>query len=172
MTVVSSRLPFASRMDDAQVASVLRHISESPVKLGPLAKALGLVVKISTLPQGKSGQISPSQEAPSGYMIKINRHESKERQRFTLAHEIAHFLLHKDKIGSGIFENILYRADGISNEEEVEANRLAAEILMPRDLIRSQLGNRVGNVDEETAERMAEAFQVSVPAMKIRLGLK
>ena len=88
---------YKDRLTDEQKAIIARHLREVPVKLGALAKDLGLDVSVATLAYGKSGRISPSSTAKSGFAIRVNRHESKERQRFTLAHEIAHFLLHRDK---------------------------------------------------------------------------
>jgi hypothetical protein len=163
---------FGNRMTDQQQAIIARYITEVPVRLGALAAELGLEVRSATLPHGKSGQIAPSETAPSGFTVRINRHESKERQRFTLAHEIAHFLLHRDKIKNGIMESVLYRADGITNREEVEANKLAAEMVMPAAEISKRIANRKNKIDEELVKEFAREFRVSAPAMEIRLGLR
>ena len=163
---------FRNRLTADQIAIISEHSRDVPIKLGALARDLGLEVSVATLPHGKSGQISPSPTAPAGFAIRVNRHESKERQRFTLAHEIAHFLLHRDKIKYGITESVLYRADGITNDEEVEANKLAAEIVMPASEIRSRIGNIAAAVDEDLVKRFAREFKVSAPAMGIRLGLR
>lgn len=160
------------RISPDQREVIHRHLQNIPVKVGALARELGLVVKVGTLDYGKSGQIAPDSEAPCGFAIRVNRHESKERQRFTLAHEIAHFLLHRDKIKNGIYENTLYRADGISNREEIEANRLAADILMPREGLANRLRGINTAADDELAEQLASEFQVSKPAMEIRLGVR
>lgn len=163
---------FNGRLTPEQLDVLRRHAQTVPVRLGDLARDLGLEVRIATLPHGKSGQIAPSTNAPAGFSIRVNRHESKERQRFTLAHEIAHFLLHRDKIKDGITESVMYRADGITNREEVEANKLAAEIVMPASAIRERIGNRAGNIDISLVKHFAREFKVSSPAMEIRLGLR
>lgn len=149
------------------IASFLN--SEPPVKLGALAKAIGLKVKLATLSPGISGEIRPDPDAEAGFIIRVNRHETKERQRFTLAHEIAHFLLHKELIGDGIADNVLYRS-GQSDQVEVEANRLAAELVMPKEQVEAKLRERDYLVTEEELEDLAREFQVSKPAMKIRVG--
>ena len=100
-----------SRVVPAEQRIVEKYIAERPVKLGDLAKELGLIVVRSTLGARISGQIMPSTDAPSGFEIKLNRYDSPERQRFTLAHEIAHYLLHRDSIGNGVFDNVLYRSN-------------------------------------------------------------
>ncbi|HCM3005245.1 TPA: ImmA/IrrE family metallo-endopeptidase, partial [Klebsiella pneumoniae] len=94
------------------------------------------------------------------------------RQRFTLAHEIAHFLLHRDRIGDGITDDILYRSK-LSDFMEVQANRLAADILMPGHLLEKKLLELTQTVelrDEQKIERLAEVAGVSTTAIKIRLG--
>ena len=65
-----------------------------------------------------------------GYVCFVNNTHSTERQRFTIAHEIAHFILHRDYIGDGITDNGLLRSN-LSSEIEIAANRLAADIIMP-----------------------------------------
>ena len=117
-----------------------------------------------------SGLIEPSDSAPSGFRIRINRHEMAERQRFTLAHEIAHYLLHRDKIGGGVVDNIMYRSN-LSSTLEVETNKLAADLIMPRALINKRLAE-LHNLDtDDKITALAERFRVSQAAMRIRLGV-
>src|SRR5215217_1945633 len=107
---------------------------EAPVKLSELGKALGLSIKAATLPVGISGEIRPSPDHPGRYVIRVNRHDSPERQRFTVAHEIGHYLLHRNQIGNGITDDVLYRST-LTDRREAEANRVAADILMPSHLV-------------------------------------
>lgn len=149
---------------------VADFIAEEPVKLAGLAGALGLEVFKSPLKPDVSGLIEPSDSAPSGFRIRINRHEMAERQRFTLAHEIAHYLLHRDKIGGGVVDNIMYRSN-LSSTLEVEANKLAADLIMPRALINKRLAE-LHNLDtDDKITALAERFRVSQAAMRIRLGV-
>ena len=147
-----------------------KFTQEYPVKVGALAKELGLRVVKSSLSPRISGQIGPCDDAPSGFEIKVNRYETLERQRFTIAHEIAHFLLHKESIGRGIVDNLLYRSS-LSSRMETEANKVAAELIMPRKLIRSALTESGSALSDEKVESLAGKFKVSVPAMKVRLGV-
>lgn len=146
-----------------------KYTVERPVKLGDLAKELGLVVVRSTLGSRISGQIMPSSSAPAGFEIKLNRYDSPERQRFTLAHEIAHYLLHRDFIGNGVFDNVLYRSN-LSSRKEVEANKLAADIIMPRSLVRADFARKNGG-ELDIVKELATLFRVSEPAMRVRLGI-
>jgi Zn-dependent peptidase ImmA (M78 family) len=80
-----------------------------------------------------------------------------------LAHEIAHYLLHRNLIGDGIEDTALYRSR-LSDTVEVEANRQAASMLMPAPLVR-----RVYNAGLRWLQGLSSAFQVSEEAMRIRL---
>lgn len=145
--------------------------SEVPVRIGAMAGALGLEVKLVTLPPNISGEIRPSDSAKAGFKIRINRHEMKSRQRYTIAHEIAHYLLHRDLIGAGITDNVLYRSTR-SDHIEHEANRLAADLLMPKHAILDAVTDHGGTVTLAVANELADIFDVSLPAMKIRLGVQ
>ncbi len=148
-----------------------KYLSEYPVKLGRMARELGVgAVKVSSMPTGVSGQITREN---GQYVIRVNRSEARERQRFTIAHEIAHYLLHRDIIDSspdGISDNVLYRS-GASEKVEYEANRLAADLVMPMNLIEKKLKDDFsGVVTEATIESLATSFEVSKAAMEIRLS--
>jgi len=79
-------------------------------------------------------------------------------------------LLHRDQIGSGITDDALYRS-ALSDRREAEANRIAADILMPQPLVDEWLdrSDLLGVDDKLTYLR--EHFEVSEAAMRIRLGL-
>ena len=149
---------------------IMEHQIEAPVKVSSVAKALGLIVRASTLPAGISGEIRPDPDRPGNYIIRVNRHDSAPRQRFTVAHEIGHYLLHKDQIARGIQDDALYRST-LSDQREAEANRMAADILMPADLVEDAIARaRILGVEDVTPY-LAAQFEVSEAAMKIRLGL-
>lgn len=145
---------------------ILRHQLAFPIAVGAIAKDLGINVKKSTLPAGISGEIKVESDE---VVIRVNRHDVKERQRFTLAHEIAHFLLHRDRIGDGITDDILYRSR-LSDFLEVQANRLAADIIMPCHLVQAELEAYQDLREEEKFEKLATLAEVSITAIKIRLG--
>jgi len=159
-----------SRVSDQHKQVLDRYLSGGSTKLGQLASELGVKIKVSSLSTGVSGQIK---NEGSEYVIRVNRHEARERQRFTIAHELAHFLLHRDIIDSsidGIKDNVLYRS-GEPERIEYEANRLAAEIVMPMAQVEKALSEDFGGVvTEGTIESLAARFQVSKAAMEIRLS--
>lgn len=150
---------------------IRRHTSTVPVRLSGLARDLGVDVKLVTLEPGISGMIRPSTSSRSGFEIRIDKHETPERQRFTLAHELGHYIHHRDRIGDGITDDVLYRSERISNAEEVQANRFAANVLMPKALLQGYIGE-YATIDEKAVRELAEMFRVSIPAMEIRLGVR
>lgn len=133
----------------------------APVDLEGMTRVLGIDLDFeSELPSNVSGKIRRSDR---GFSIEVNRHHSPARRRFTLAHEIAHYLLHRDLMEQGIVDDAMYRS-GFPSAVETEANALAAELLMPRDLVRTVY--RAGVMD---IPHLCKVFGVSEDAMRIRL---
>lgn len=138
------------------------HLNTVPVDVHALARDLGLVVvQDSGLDDGISGKIECPLKGPCRITINANHHPV--RQRFTLAHEIAHYVLHRGRIGDGVTDNALYRSS-LSEPIERQANRYAAIVLMPRELVRERW-----KTGSRTAEALARDFGVSVPVAEIRM---
>jgi Zn-dependent peptidase ImmA (M78 family) len=152
------------RVWDSDIRALQTHV---PVNVVGMADAIGLKVWTKGMPENVSGMIKKDLKfgGPAGYSIIVNKMQPRVRQRFTVAHEIAHYLLHRDRIGDGLEDDALFRS-GLSTIEEVQANKLAARILMPFHLLRREMsaGNR-------TLPGLAARFEVSQKAMSIRLGL-
>src|SRR4051812_26704698 len=125
---------------------IARHQEGAPVRVGAIAANLGVRVVISDLPLAVSGMLILDKEDKKTWTIKVNRHEHRNRQRFTIAHEIAHFVLHRDVIGNELVDDTFYRS-GLSERREYEANALAAEILMPWPLVRRLMEDGERNVE-------------------------
>ncbi|MDF0603971.1 ImmA/IrrE family metallo-endopeptidase [Psychromarinibacter sp. C21-152] len=156
-------LTYADKME-----IVRQHQSGAPVQTVPLAKDLGVnVYHVPDWPGDLSGKIMKSEKhgGKSGYAIYVNQAHHSNRRRFTTAHEIAHFILHQDSIGDGITDDGLYRSR-LSNAMEAQANRLAADILMPWHLLNKYIDGGTKSVD-----KLAGIFKVSESAMSIRLGV-
>ena len=135
-----------------------------PVDAEALARALGIKVYYLDLGEGVYGVLNrhPDLAGPSGYAIYVNKRDSHVRQRFTLAHEVAHFVLHRDLIDSEVVDRAMYRSD-LSTSHETQANRLAADILMPGHLLRREFAAT------NDIAALARRFDVSTAAMEIRL---
>lgn len=92
-------------------------------------------------------------------IIYVNTKEPTQRQRFTIAHELGHALLHNETLPRESYKNDW----GTRQIKEMEANRFAAELLMPRRAV-----NAVVNTAPPFLE-LCRIFDVSGEAMDIRL---
>lgn len=104
----------------------------------------------------------------------VNRDHHPRRRRFTLAHEIGHFLLHPvreayvDDVGGALARDDR-SAEG-TDLREIEANAFAAELLMPEGLIREEVPSRFGLFfEEDRLTQLSDQFGVSKQAMTFRL---
>jgi Zn-dependent peptidase ImmA (M78 family) len=142
-------------------------MEKAPVDVAEVARRLGLAIFERNLATGVSGALvrDASYGTTSEFVIFVDDSEAYVRQRFTAAHELGHFVLHRDQIGNGVEDNYMLRAQGFTNLAEQEANRFAAELLMPRPLIEHLISSGT-----HTVPQLAKALQVSEIAIGIRLG--
>ena len=146
-----------------------------PVKTIPIAEALGL--KVYKVPGWHvdriSGQLLKLAEngGASGHAIFVNEDHAQQRRRFTIAHEIAHFVLHRDQINGGIEDNGLYHSR-LGAKADRQANLFAInEILIPEFLLdRAQL-DALGEHEHLTIPILAKIFDVPNSLMSIKMGI-
>lgn len=116
------------------------------------------------------------QRRNNGFVIRINRSHSANRQRFTMAHELAHYLLHRDEIGDGIQDDMLYRSSK-ADKLEFEANRFASSLLMPKFLIEEAIdeikkdSGVYNDNDSYYLEEVADRLKVSNQALAYKLDI-
>lgn len=148
------------------------NLSHIPVDPAAVASRLGLTVRFEQFSDDLSGVLM---RKPEGTIVAVNTYHVPARQRFTIAHEIGHFVLqHKGDLF--VDQTVLNRRDGRSSyaidAQEIEANAFAAALLMPRQLVKDELLSLVKSVGIEQrklATEMARRFQVSEQAMSFRL---
>ncbi len=112
-------------------------------------------------------------------IIGVNSLHHPNRQRFTVAHEIAHLYLHQGHIANNVhvdkgFPVSVLRRDGISAEGterlEIEANQFAAALLMPRNVLAQLMAkDRTDIEDEPPLEEWAKKFRVSKATLEFRI---
>jgi Zn-dependent peptidase ImmA (M78 family) len=153
-----------------------------PVPVEDIAKKHGLIVR-ERLPAEISGMLVPLPQSVSNlkWAIVINDLDPPVRQRFTIAHELGHLLLHKYAAphADGRVQ-VRFRDEESAKgsvREEIEANQFAAELLMPEEQVRAHL--RLGHdmMDSENdpkimrlIQTLAKRFGVSVQALSLRIG--
>lgn len=152
------------------LGDLIAEHSGPPVNIEAIIRELDIQLdKKADLDQEISGQI---EKIGSGcYKISVNKSDHYYRQRFTMAHELGHFLYHFHLIGDGVDDNTAYRSapEGrffnkkILPSHETEANQFAASVLMPKDLVLSEWEKSQNLAD------VSKRFQVSQQAMQYRL---
>jgi len=104
---------------------------------------------------------------PTEWGIFVNEDSSPERRRFTIAHELGHFVLHRAKRRTF---NCDKAAVHLSLESagviEREADEFASNLLMPGDVLRERITSQ--DVDLHLLSGLAKAFGVSFEALCIR----
>jgi Zn-dependent peptidase ImmA (M78 family) len=171
----AARITLAERK--AEQVLVEFGFSELPIPVDRLAMRLGLDVERAVLGDDISGLLV-IQEGRG--IIGINASQASTRQRFTIAHELGHFVLHRDIVPVFIDKQFLkpYVAafrDGASatGEEEIEreANAFAAGLLMPANLVHEAARLLPPtSTDDDVIEGLARRFDVSRQAMSFRLA--
>jgi Zn-dependent peptidase ImmA (M78 family) len=162
-------------VEAARVCLVQAGITEPPVPVEQLAQNVGAVISYQPFEaEDISGLLYRA--AGSAPVIGVNSNNSKARQRFTIGHELGHLALHQ---GHELILERLVRlnfrdatSSTASDEEEIEANHFAAELLMPQDLLRHSLNVLLQGrplSDLEVVRRLARRFEVSQSAMEYRL---
>jgi len=133
-----------------------------PVDPDELAVALGIRVEYAVLPVDESGKITMSEEQSP--VITINRSDTENRQRFTCAHEIGHYVRNRElgRTTSSVDYRSTLAGVGIDSEE-IFANQFAAALLMPAVEVK-----RISD-DGWGVDQMARHFVTSLLAMELRL---
>lgn len=156
-------------------------ITKPPVDLDTLAAHLDVEIVYEQFEgEGLCGLLyrEPGKKnTPEKKIIGVNRGHRKTRQRFTIAHEFGHLLLHR---GHPVFMDRWVLVDlreerrGEGNAaQEREANWFAAELLMPEEWVETALramNSRRSLGDEGRLIReLAKEFNVSLQSMEYRL---
>ena len=148
-------------------------ITSRPIPLDPIVQHFGITqVELSA-----NGDIFGAIVRENGkFFIAVNPDQHPNRQRFTIAHELAHYILHYKDSNERIQHvdtdfRVSWR-NRVSSEgvdwSEIEANRFAAELLMPEYMLKKDV-ERLPVLDDDAMQRLASLYKVSRLAMRIRL---
>lgn len=147
------------------VKSVLEKAEKEGLYVGNIIKIEDLLpqfnIKLEYMPMDPS--LSGSLRFEDGQWIMcINENHNVKRRRFTIAHELGHFMLHKNK--NIEFKDSTFFRGNEMDSIEYAANEFAARLLMPEEKVRSLVSYGVKNIGE-----LAASFGVSSMAMKYRV---
>lgn len=140
-------------------------VNDPPVDVYEIAKNEGLEIEIKDF-SDKFNHIS-GYIKPEIRTIFVNSRDTENRRKFTIAHELGHWILHRDKLESEPEKYaILYRIPlGRSQDDPVEqeANCFAANLLVPEEMLTAR---REGKTEEE----LATEFHVSRDVIGYRIS--
>lgn len=146
------------------------QIGEPAVQVEKIVADLGLDVRYSSMDNEISGMIYFEDGRT---IVGVNSRHSKNRQRFTLAHECGHYLLHRDKIVGSVHVDKIYpgllRSDvsarGV-DPIEIEANQFAAELLVPEKFLIAEIRHVAFDIEDDTfIDFLCKKFRVSAQMM-------
>jgi len=170
MTPSRPRYDLIERLTDTLLRESVA--TDAPVPIEQIVRGQGIMVRLMDLKEISGLVVRNNNQT----VIGVNRGHPLTRRRFTLAHELAHALIHE---GQEVHYDKDFRVDfrsGMSSLGvdivEVEANFFAAAILMPWRFLEAD--PLVGNLDlekgDEGVANLAARYKVSPHAMSIRLG--
>jgi hypothetical protein len=142
------------------VAALAQDFSRQVFPDAPVTMVGGL-----KLSKGVEGMLMPHPDGSGEWGIIFNESiRSAGRRNFTLAHELGHYLLHREAHPGGLQCTSRNMADwdGARNRIEAEANTFASYLLMPLDDLRAQIKGRAVDIDVMT--ELAERYAVSLTA--------
>jgi Zn-dependent peptidase ImmA (M78 family) len=147
-------------------------VKQAPVPVTRIAKACGARISHDSLEGALSGFLYLKDKQA---LIGVNTHHAQARQRFTIAHELGHFLLHKqeEQIHVDHEFRVRFRRNILSGEgadaNEREANFFAASLLMPQEFLDNDLEDEIDLFDDDFLYDLAHKYGVSTQALVNRL---
>jgi Zn-dependent peptidase ImmA (M78 family) len=121
--------------------------------------------------EGESSYIEYKKDTGK-YEIYVNMNHTKQRQRFSVAHELGHFVFHKDELLKYGKISRQY-VNSLNPEEEKKADDFAANLLMPKEMVEEYINKKYnvnGNfIDENTVYDISKFFNVSKVFTVVRL---
>lgn len=151
------------------------QITAAPVSLDRVAEVVG--ARVHYEPYDGEDLSGMAYRQPNGQrVIGVNSMHSERRQRFTIAHEVGHLLLHANEdlhVDKNFPIGLRTEVSSLAiDDKEIEANQFAAELLMPATWVLADARDLQIDFehDDEAIKDLADKYEVSVRAMTIRLS--
>jgi len=152
------------------------HIGPQRINVLAIMEALRITYYERPMGDGISGAIDWDKDK---FTITVNSQIGPQRKRFTAAHEISHYLIHRDLLMRAknwgmhvdkLFGKTRHNDDPhpLNPDHEIQANRGAIKLLMPQFPV-EQMWDESKGTQEERVAKVAEIFDISTEAMTIRL---
>lgn len=140
--------------------AITLNVKPTPFDLDDFINKIGIELRRVVMADDISGQLQKNGNGK--WVISVNSLHHQKRQRFTLAHELGHYFLHRNRAIEFI-DKALYRSSQMDSME-YEANNFAGALLMPKKILIEFIKMKGAN-----AEIISDYFDVSVLAAKIRV---
>ena len=171
----------STRQVERRVGAILRDagLRKPAINVEEVARSLGVTVRFESTDADVSGALFRRGDRA---IIGVNPDHPRTRQRFAIAHEVGHFVLHRDDLhmdeanaypNESQTKHRLLR-DQVSaqatNPKEIEANRFAAALLMPAFMLKGTLTSYDLPLTQKDIEKLTSEYEVSFQAMAFRLA--
>lgn len=138
------------------------NIDQAPIDVNNIAEKLGFTVLPFDFPETISAVIKIKD---SKKVIGVNKKHAPTRQRFSVAHELGHYLSgHEDHDSENTFIDREKKYLNKSHRMEEEADEFAAELLMPEEMLKKDFAS-----GERDPKHLSNKYNVSEQAMIIQL---
>lgn len=133
-------------------------VTTNPIDLPNLCHVLGIGIKYLPLENNISGKLHHD---GSRWVINVNSLHHPRRQRFTIAHELGHYFLHRSSQDK--YEDTTFHRGRSYSQKELEADNFAGALLMPKEEFKMFIRSNSNKIDD-----IAEYFGTSSLAIKKR----
>ena len=169
--MIPRRPRYAKIRREVQALLDKANVNASPVPVEAIATMLGARIVKYDFNNEVSGILI---RKGADIVIGVAKEQSKTRQRFTIAHEIGHLILHE---GEEIHVDKDFRvklrsqiSSAAIDVDEIEANTFAAALLMPEALLMKDIKKLEIDFDDASQiDNLAKRYNVSGQAMTFRL---
>ncbi len=182
MAIAIDRMELADIANPKQLAAaVIKQVEDigplpSQIPIEEIALGCGITDIEQLETAGFEGALITTSTKAEGVVL-VNKNSPLPRRRFTIAHELGHFLNPWHAPPAGGFkcsaeDMLALDATAMKNRQtmEAEANQFAAEVLMPQKIFMQELRAAGGDPTTQVIEKLAEAMLVSNLAAARRLA--
>ncbi|MGY6649487.1 ImmA/IrrE family metallo-endopeptidase [Wenyingzhuangia sp. IMCC45574] len=166
---------------ESKAVSIIKEFGDlkTPINVEQICRNMGIEIKCEDLGENVSGVLFIKKDGSGVIGYDQNNNISEVRKRFSIAHELGHYVLHRFNqelfVDHKQFKAIFRDNDSSKGDitQEREANAFAAALLMPKEKLNKALSKHVFDLadsDENIIDKLAKKFNVSSQAMTYRIA--
>lgn len=138
--------------------------NDPPINIHLIIEGLGISLVPTALDKVAAVVCRADADRNTSAWIAVNSSQPVSRQRFSVAHELAHLLLHEEQL---VLHAHYFKRQ--FEQKEIDADVFAAELLVPRELLKKSIDSLKVQSIEEATLLLSHLYQVSFAAMANRL---